>query len=383
MKRMQGAAAEKITPAKLKELNRAKVYRYIYEVGTTSKQAIAEALALSLPTVSLHLNALMEQGLVTKDGVFASTGGRKAQMIRCIYTARISIGVELLKNHAEIVAVDLFGNILKESSLDVRFQNNDEYYQWLGEWINAFANTLSVPAKDILGVCIALQGIVSPDGEAVAFGKILDCTGLTRREVQKYIDLPCTIIHDSEASSNAILWHDSQIQNAMYLVLNRNLGGEVIIGRQTYNGRDLRGSTPEHISLDENGPLCYCGRKGCLESYCSADALRANAGVDLTVFFEKVHAGDKKYSSVWHEYLRHLAQGINNIRMLMDFPVILGGYLLQFMNSEDGALLTRYIQERCSFQSPNFTLQFSRLGPNAAKIGAAVTLVDRFLQDLT
>ena len=151
---------KKLTPTELKKLNRKKVYTYIYESRQTSKQAIAEALSLSLPTITQNLNEFIRLGLVEKNGEYESTGGRKAQIIHCNEKACIAIGVEVLKECSQIVAVDLYGNILREDTLPVRFENSESYYERLGNWINDFAKSLPYPSDRLLGVCIVLLAVV-------------------------------------------------------------------------------------------------------------------------------------------------------------------------------------------------------------------------------
>lgn len=372
---------KKLTPTELKKLNRKKVYTYIYESRQTSKQAIAEALSLSLPTITQNLNEFIRLGLVEKNGEYESTGGRKAQIIHCNEKARIAIGVEVLKECSQIVAVDLYGNILREDTLPVRFENSESYYERLGNWINDFAKSLPYPSDRLLGVCIALQGLVSHDGETITFAEILQCTGVTRATYQKYIDLPCHLIHDTEAAAAAALWQN-KIENAVYLSLNRNFGGILIINGEVVQGRELGSGIIEHMCLRPDGPLCYCGKQGCVETYCSAGSLKNMANMELNEFFRRVHAGDPRCSKIWRTYLKNLAITVDNIRMVVDCDFILGGYLLQFMNQDDIEMLTNYVKEQCAFDTPSFRFRISRYGEKSTQLGAALTLVKKFFDTI-
>ena len=69
---------EVATTMELKQVNRGKVFSYIYQERETSKQAIAQELGMSMPTVTQNVNYLLENGLVEKRGQYESTGGRKA-----------------------------------------------------------------------------------------------------------------------------------------------------------------------------------------------------------------------------------------------------------------------------------------------------------------
>ena len=253
---------ERLLPGELKKINRKKVYDYIYAEKMTSKLAITKALELSLPTVAQHLAALLDAGLVEKRGEYESTGGRKAQMIHCNAKARVAVGVEILKESAQIVALDLYGSVLKEDELPVCFSNTEPYYQQLGEWANRFMHSLAFPLENILGIGISIQGLVSSDGETITFSELLHCTGVKRAAYQKYMEMPCFLIHDTEASAIAELWFSHDIKNAVYLALNRNFGGALILNNHILQGNNLNGDTIEHMCLSPDGPTCYCGKQG-------------------------------------------------------------------------------------------------------------------------
>ena len=373
---------DKLTPIELKKINLRKVYNYIYDARLTSKLAISRALDLSLPTVTQHLGDLVDSGLVEKRGENESTGGRKAQMIHCNATAHLAIGIELLKEQVQIVALDLYGSVLKEDSLPLQYVNEETYYQQLGTWTNSFVDELNYPKDNILGVCISIQGLVSSDGETITFSEILHCTGTRRENFQRYIELPCYLIHDTEAAALAEIWSNSDIDNAFYLALNRNFGGAMILNSHVLHGRELSGGIIEHMCLSPDGPVCYCGKQGCIETYCSADSLKKSAHMELPEFFCRVHSGDPRCNKIWRNFLRHLAIAIDNIRMIADFDFILGGFLIQFMSQSDIDLLTKYVKEQCAFESPSFMFRISQNGSKSAEIGAALVLVKQFLESI-
>lgn len=69
--------SEKLTPKELKIINRQKVYTYLYQVKKSSKQEIAQALGLSIPTVAQSLNIFMEQDFARVLGEYESTGAER------------------------------------------------------------------------------------------------------------------------------------------------------------------------------------------------------------------------------------------------------------------------------------------------------------------
>ena len=88
-----------VTTLTLKQINKHTVYQYIYRQRETSKFQIVQDLNMGLSTVSQNLTTLEKEGLIERNGYFASTGGRKAQIIRIVPDLRIAIGIGIFKEH--------------------------------------------------------------------------------------------------------------------------------------------------------------------------------------------------------------------------------------------------------------------------------------------
>ena len=122
-----------VTTITLKQINKEKVYQYIYRTKQTSKLQIVQDLKMGLSTVSQNLNVLEEEGLIQRDGYFESTGGRKAQVIQIVSDVRISIGIGILKKMFHIVAIDLYGKVIAKDTIELdysRIQISERKNSW-------------------------------------------------------------------------------------------------------------------------------------------------------------------------------------------------------------------------------------------------------------
>lgn len=129
-----------MTTIALKKINRDKVIQYIYRQKATSKLQIVQDLQMGLSTVSQNLNELEADGLISRNGYFESTGGRKAQIIRIVDDYRISIGVGILKDIFHMVAVNLYGEAIATETVELPYENSNDYYHNLSENIKRFIN---------------------------------------------------------------------------------------------------------------------------------------------------------------------------------------------------------------------------------------------------
>lgn len=124
---------EKISMNDIRKKNYSDVYRLIYQEKRISKQQIATALQMSLPTVTQHLTALTNDGLIEKRGQLASNIGRKAAAYLPKADARVAVGVEILSDQATAVVLDLFGSVIQKKTALLRFCQEDSYFDALAE----------------------------------------------------------------------------------------------------------------------------------------------------------------------------------------------------------------------------------------------------------
>lgn len=369
-----------LTNISVKKINRSKVYQYIYRKKITSKLQIVQDLQMGLSTVSQNLNLLEQDGLIEKNGYFESTGGRKANAIQIVSDFRISIGIGILKNMFHITAVDLYGNTLYTNTIPFPYSNTPDYYKQVTDKIKEFIATNQYDEEKILGVSIATQGITSPDHSTVLYGNIMNNTGMILEDFSRYLPYPCYLEHDSKSAAFLELWKHPELDSAVVFLLNRNLGGAIITNHQIHQGSSMHSGTIEHICINPDGPLCYCGNRGCLETYCSANALEQAAGMNIKDFFSLLR--EKKspqLTQIWKDYLHHLAFAMKNINLIIDAPIIISGYLAPYFLEDDIAYLTKHINVSSPFALNKEHIFVGTNGQYTPAIGAALFYVNQFM----
>ena len=369
-----------LTNISVKKINRSKVYQYIYRKKITSKLQIVQELQMGLSTVSQNLNLLEQDGLIEKNGYFESTGGRKANAIQIVSDFRISIGIGILKNMFHITAVDLYGNALYTDTIPLLYSNTQDYYKQVTDKIKEFIATNQYDEEKILGVSFATQGITSPDHTTVLYGNIMNNTGMKLVDFSRYLPYPCYLEHDSKSAAFLELWKHPELDSAVVLLLNRNLGGAIITNHQIHEGSSMHSGTIEHICINPDGALCYCGNRGCLETYCSANSLEQAAGMNIKDFFSLLH--EKKspqLTQIWKDYLNHLAFAMKNLNLIIDAPIIISGYLAPYFTEEDIAYLAKYINVSAPFALNKEQIFVGTNGQYTPAIGAALFYVNQFI----
>ena len=372
-----------LTNISLKKINKSKVYQYIYRKKKTSKQQIVQELQMGLSTVSQNLNLLEQEGLIEKNGFFASTGGRKANAIQIVSDFKISIGIGILKGMFHITAVDLYGNAFYTDTILLPYSDTPDYYKQVTDTVKEFLSSHQYDHDKVLGISIATQGITSLDHTTVLYGDIMNNVGMKLDDFSRYLPYPCYLEHDSKSAAFLELWNHPELDSAVVFLLNRNLGGAIITNHQIHQGRSMHSGTIEHICVNPDGPLCYCGNRGCLETYCSANSLERASGMTIKEFFPLLR--EKKSPQliqIWEDYLKHLAFAMKNLNLVIDAPIIISGYLAPYFTEDDTDYLLRQINSMTPFELKEEQILVGTHGQYTPAIGAALFYVKEFIQSV-
>jgi len=360
------------------------IYQYIREQGIVSKQDIVIGLGLSLPTITQNLQYLVERGLIDTSKKIANTGGRNAIAYTYMENARYAIGVYLNRHYINCIALDLSGNVICLKRTRENFDlNDDKYLKKIGETVEAVKEETGLPDDKFLGVGIAVQGLISDDGEKVTYGLTLNFTGATREQIAKYIPYHNRLFHDSAAAGYAEVWIRDDLDDAFYLSLSNSVGGAVIIDNKIFEGDRRKAGEIGHMTvIPKAGDKCYCGQRGCFDTVCRAYGLAEYTKGNLEKFFELLESRDLGARRHWNRYMEYLAIGIHNIRMLYDTKIVIGGYV--------GAHIEKYMDDLCArvdardgFKEKAETYLIPckyKVEPTGA--GAAIHLIDDFFETI-
>lgn len=365
----------------IKQINREHVLSYIYSQRSTTQKSIKETLHLSRSTIIQILKELEDEKLILHGEVLESTGGRPATSLCFNSNSKISIGIELLIDQYEITAMNLYGETISYKCFNTPYQNTEAYYIQVCDSANNVISSVTDTPEKILGIGIVLQGLISTDGTQVTYGKILDCTGLTIESFTRHLPYTCLFFHDAEAATADELWQSPNLCNAIYIHIRSNMSGAVIVNRSSLSGTELKSGVFEHMTIIPGGNLCYCGNRGCLDAYCSTNAL-LNPGETLDNFFQKLRTGNKFSYKRWTDYLQYLALAINNLHMFMNCPIILGGTIARYLQGSDIKQLHQFVQNNTAFPTEREFIKVTCCPDSPISRGAALYFVKQYLHSL-
>lgn len=359
------------------------IYRFIYDEKRTSRIRISEELGISLPTVQHVLKELIAENLIEKNGYFQSTGGRKCDVYVCTSSTHIAIGAHIEKNSLRFVAVDLYGNVIKREHINEQYKHDPEYYKNFADYVNSFVKSINISNKTILGVGIALTALLSKDRKSVVKSVLLGTAEATLADFKEFLNYPCQLFHDSEAAASAELWFSPEIVDAVYLGLNNHLNGMLITNGKIHVGKEYTGGLVEHMILYPGGKQCYCGKRGCLTTYCSANTLFDGGDAEARrVFFEKLRQEDRAVTAKWNRFLSDLAIAIGSLCALLDCNIILGGTLGACMTNDDVTTLQCMVRDNSMYAPSTDFVSLGRKDVDICACGAAMSYVAEFVESV-
>lgn len=250
--------------------------------------------------------------------------------------------------------------------------------------VRMLRETLAQVSGKLEGIGIGCTGPVSPlTGELgrIEFLPGWEGTNLVTR-LQDVFGISAALENDADAAAlGEYVWGAGQgAQRFIYLTISTGIGGGIVLDGQLYRGVD--GSHPEigHHIIDQSGPECFCGARGCWESLTSGPALARRAGqLSARDSCEAARRGDAAAVVAIEEEGHYLGVGIANlITLFVPDIIVLGGGVMQSLDLfEDKINVT--IASSCKLVPAWKTrLLPAALGRDAGLVGAAQVWKNRF-----
>lgn len=362
---------------------RSSIYHYLYASPTPcSKQEIARDLNLSLPTVYQNVAELLDGGLIEYAGAGQSLGGRPAMQLRIVADARVAIGISITGHRLRFTAADLSREETAYKDLSHQLNVEDAHYaEFVARQLEIFIDENGIDRSRLLGVGITLAGIILPEEQTVFYAPTLYIRNVSLKKLIEAIPYPVYTENDASSGGFAEWFGSNERESMAFLSLADGVGGAVLVNGDQYAGKNYRSGEFGHMCVEWNGLPCACGKKGCLEAYCNVQRLSGNLGITLEEFFKGLDAGNPDYVRLWEDFLRHLAIGIHNIRMVLDCDIVLGGYFSEYLKPRLPELKAMLIAMD-PFDSECNYVRISRYSKYSAMLGVALYFIRDFLNSI-
>ncbi len=374
---------ETLTQDQIKEINRANIIKFIKQQRETTKLDIAEALKLSIPTVTANTNQLVAEGFVQAAGIAVSTGGRKPVILKFVENARYAIGVNISPDRVDLLLINLNGDRVDGSSFPSgREEHFSDTLTRVESEIEGLLARSDIAKERVSGVGISLPGLVDEDRLILEYAPNIGVKDYDFNGFQSRLGLKLFIENEANVAAYAEIemGKTTEMRNVVCVSITDGVGTGIIIDQHIYKSSKKKAGEFGHMRVSSDAVLCNCGRTGCWELIASKKALFRNYQEftgrkvsSMAEVFEEPFFETPEVQGAIEKYIDGLFVGIENIILgLNPEYVIIGGELGRY-SDRMLALMNRSNHMKSNFVEYEGTkVIFSDLKDQGSLIGAAL-----------
>jgi predicted NBD/HSP70 family sugar kinase len=264
-----------------RERNRERLKVALREAGAASRAELARRTGLSRTTVASLVAELEQAGVLVEreEGSRASArGGRPPRLLSFSRSAGVAIGIDFGKRHLRVAVADLSHAILAEAEGPARAEDPAEAgLEAAAALVEDVMARAGVERSKVVGVGMGLPGPIDRRSGRVGSSSILPGWIGVRaaEELGSRLGLPVSVDNDANLGALAELHWGAAAgrRNVAYLKVSTGIGAGLIVEGRLFHGAGGMAGELGHAIVDEQGPVCGCGKRGCLETLAGASAL--------------------------------------------------------------------------------------------------------------
>ncbi|NSL88330.1 ROK family protein [Chitinophaga sp. Mgbs1] len=243
--------------------------------GNTTIADLSKMLNISSPKIAELINELINAGLVKDFGKTESTVGRRPNLYGLEANSLFFLGVEVKNNHINIGLLNFQKELVRfQEQIPFELSNTAASLDELCTLINHFTKELKGTARKISGLCVNLSGRINyKTGYSYSYFHFNDepLTKILERRlgIKTYIENDSRSMAYGEFCSGIV----QDEKDVIFINADYGIALGVMINGELYYGKSGFAGEFGHIPFFDNEILCHCGKKGCLETETSGQAL--------------------------------------------------------------------------------------------------------------
>jgi predicted NBD/HSP70 family sugar kinase len=322
----------------IRAINRSAVLNTIKNIGPVSRTDIAQRTGLSAATITGITAELIENGLVLEKEEGDSRGGRKPILLALNPHGGFVIGLKLAEDHITGALTDLEATVITKHTVPLNNPDLEDAVDTVVELVKSLQQEESIGEKNFLGVGVGLAGIIDANRGVLRYSPIFGWRNISLADIlQERLHVPVYIDNDVNTLTISELWFGmgQGIDNFLTVTVGRGVGLGIVVNGQILLGASGGAGEFGHTVIEPDGPVCDCGKRGCLETFASDPALMRMAGEalargklrvevdDVRQLLEMAEYGDQVARDIYAQAGEMLGRGVANLINLFNPELII------------------------------------------------------------
>lgn len=372
--------------ASLRAANQRRVVRVLQQLpagGTLSQAEIARSTHLAPATVSNIVRDLTAAGML--ETLVGS--GRRGTAVRISRRAGLVVGIDFGHRHVRVAVGDLTGQVLDGQRESISADHGyAEGLDRASAMLDALLEKVDAAPEEVLNIGLGLPAPITNDNVVLSSAILPGWEGVNAKTaVEERLGRPAHIENDANLGALAEHLHGAGAghDDLVYVKVSSGVGAGMILGGKLFRGAKGTAGEIGHLTIDEQGPFCRCGSRGCLEAYASVGMAQAalesqmpGAGIDEIVVAAK--GGNVSALRMFEDAGLHLGWGLAMLANLINpSAIVVGGDM-----SRAGDLLLDAIhigmrRHALASVSSGTLVTSAALGDRASVVGALLLALER------
>jgi predicted NBD/HSP70 family sugar kinase len=278
---------------------------------------------------------LAGSGTVLVDDAFQE--GRRCRVVTLPKRRGYVVGIDIGRTHIRICIVDLTREVVAEGERTMSLGTSaGDGIETARELFDELAAGAGIEREDILTAGVGLPGpIHHATGTIGGYTLLPQWVDIDLQAAfRDAFGLPTYV--ENDANLGALAEHSWQslsgISTLVYMRLATGIGGGMVINGQLYVGASGTAGEIGHVTIEENGPLCRCGNRGCLETLVSVPAILSQLSgslgrpMDVATWVRTARAGHPASVRLMEDTGHTIGAAVANLCNLVNPEVVaLGG----------------------------------------------------------
>ena len=363
----------------LRQLNQQRIIETL-RGGPSTQAELARHTGLSTATVSNIVKIMLDAGLASTEPITSS--GRRALNVRLNSNGAVAVGIDFGRRHLRVVLASLSYHVVAEESVMLPLGHQaEEGIQAAVVLLEKLLAESGVQRTALVGAGVGIPGPIDRRTGTVAQGAILpEWVGINiLQHLEERLKIPVFVDNDANLGAwSEVTWGPhTGVSNLMFLKIGSGIGAGLILNGAPYYGNV--GITGEigHATIHEQGLVCRCGNRGCLETIASTTTMieLLSRGEDRPLtpadIVRKALNRDSATLRVVDDAGLSVGRALGNVANLINPEVIVvGGPLAGLGNLLLDPIKRGLVRHAVPVIGESTTLTMSSLGDRAEALGA-------------